>query len=174
MQRRRWLIILLCVVALFAALLIYANLKDAPLPDGFQADKILVEKSRHQLTLLKNGAAIKTYKIALANPTGNKVQEGDNRTPEGIYTIDRRNDKSGFHLALHVSYPNQFDIVRAQQAGVAPGGDIMIHGLRNGLGWIGKLHRLSDWTRGCMAVTNPEIEEIARAVPNGTAIEILP
>jgi murein L,D-transpeptidase YafK len=101
-------------------------------------------------------------------------REGDGRTPEGRYSIDSRNSRSRFHLALHISYPNADDRRTAQQRGVSPGGDIMIHGLPNGLGWLDKLHRKRDWTDGCVAVTNPEMEEIWAHVATGTAIEILP
>ncbi len=111
-------------------------------------------------------------KIGTAN--GPKDTEGDNKTPEGIYTIDSRNNKSRYHLSLHISYPNPKDIQHARTLGVSPGGNIMIHGIMNGLGWIGRLHRWFDWTKGCIGVTNPEIDEIARLVPNGTMVEIRP
>jgi len=139
------------------------------------ADKVLVEKALRRLTLFQNGKPIKTYKVALGkNPVGSKVQRGDGRTPEGSYFIDGKKSNSAFHLALHISYPNSGDKTRAESLGVAPGGDILIHGLRNGLGWLGPLHRLSDWTQGCIAVTNSEIEEIWKMVPNGTVVEIVP
>jgi len=139
------------------------------------ADKVLVEKALRQLTLFKDGKPIKTYKIALGpNPVGPKVQEGDGRTPEGLYTIEGRNPNSSFHLALRISYPNAADRTLAKSLGVPPGGDIMIHGIKNGFGWIGSVHRLSDWTQGCIAVTNSEIEEIWKMVPNGTVVEIVP
>ncbi|MGI8997269.1 MAG: L,D-transpeptidase family protein [Pyrinomonadaceae bacterium] len=107
-------------------------------------------------------------------PIGHKFQEGDSKTPEGKYVVDRRNPHSRFHLALHLSYPNEADVARAKRAGVSPGGDIMIHGIRNGFGWIGRLHRVTDWTEGCIAVTDSEIEEIWRAVPDKTEITIEP
>lgn len=102
------------------------------------------------------------------------MEEGDGRTPEGVYSIDRRKVKSTFHRALHVSYPNDDDLAQAKARSVSPGGDIMIHGLPNGLGFLGKLHLKGDWTAGCIAVTNPQIEEIWRAVPDGTKVEIVP
>jgi murein L,D-transpeptidase YafK len=139
------------------------------------ADKVIIEKKARRLTLLSKGHQIKVFKVALGrNPDGPKEKEGDNKTPEGFYIIDSRNTKSRYHLALHVSYPNLQDIQRAKQNGVLPGGNIMIHGIMNGLGWIGRFHRWIDWTKGCVAVTNPEIEEIARLVPNGTPVEIQP
>ena len=148
---------------------------DDPLPENVLADRVLVEKAQRRLTLLKSGQVLKTYKVALGrNPEGAKLQEGDGRTPEGIYTILNRKDDSAFHRALRISYPDEADRVRAQAAGVSPGGDIMIHGIKNGLGWLGSLHTTSDWTEGCIAVTDEEIEEIWRAVPDGTPVEIRP
>jgi murein L,D-transpeptidase YafK len=134
-----------------------------------------VEKAARRLTLFAGSMPLKTYRVALSRaPIGPKAQEGDQRTPEGIYSIDRRKEDSAFHRALHISYPNPSDLTQATQRGVAPGGDIMIHGLPNGRGWIGKLHRVRDWTSGCIAVTDAQIEEIWRAVPDGTPIEIRP
>jgi len=118
---------------------------------------------------------LKTYVVSLGrHPVGPKEREGDKRTPEGLYTIESHNPRSSFHRALKVSYPSAADRLAAEKRGVAPGGDIMIHGLRNGLGLIGRLQRGLDWTAGCIAVTNPEIEEICRVVPDGTPIEIRP
>jgi len=140
-----------------------------------KADKVLIEKKTRILILLSNGEVIHSYQIALGrNPEGAKEKEGDCKTPEGAYTIDSRNAKSSYHLALHISYPNAQDLHRAKQQGVSPGGEIMIHGIRNGLGWIGKFHRRLDWTKGCVAVTNDEIEEIGKLVANGTPVEIKP
>jgi len=139
------------------------------------ADKILIEKNARRLTLLSQGQVVKTYRIALGgNPEGPKEKEGDNKTPEGTYTIDGRNRKSGYHLSLHISYPNEKDRKRAKELGVSPGGQIMIHGIKNGFGWIGALHTYHNWTQGCIAVTNEEIEEIAALVPDGTPVEIRP
>jgi murein L,D-transpeptidase YafK len=140
-----------------------------------RADKILVEKKARRLTLFSKGQVIKTYKVVLGgNTIGPKEREGDNKTPEGSYTIDSRNENSRYHLSLHVSYPNDKDWKRAKELGVSPGGDIMIHGIRNGFGWVGSFHTWFDWTKGCIAVTDKEIEEIAALVPNGTAVEIRP
>jgi len=139
------------------------------------ADRILIEKSARRLTLISQGEVIKTYKIALGgNPIGPKERQGDNKTPEGIYVIDARNRDSRFHLSLHISYPNERDKNRAKELGVSPGGDIMIHGIKNGLSWTGDDHAAVDWTKGCIAVTNEEIEEIARLAPIGTIVEIRP
>jgi murein L,D-transpeptidase YafK len=163
--------ICLAALAVFGA----AHLNLHPLPPNVTADRVLVEKAARRLTLLRDGAALKIYRVSLGRaPVGSKEQEGDQRTPEGIYLIDFHKDDSDYHRALHVSYPEQRDIDRAAAAGVPPGCDIMIHGLPNGKGWIGAFHRRTDWTAGCIAVTNFEIEEIFRAVPDGTPIEIRP
>ena len=139
------------------------------------ADKVLVEKKERRLTLFSKGEVIKTYKIALGgNPVGPKVMQGDNKTPEGVYTIDSRNSNSEYHLSLHISYPNEKDKMRAKELGVSPGGDIMIHGIKNGLAWVGASHAKFDWTKGCIAVTDEEMQEIYRLVPNGTIVEIKP
>jgi L,D-peptidoglycan transpeptidase YkuD (ErfK/YbiS/YcfS/YnhG family) len=139
------------------------------------ADKVLIEKIERRLTLLSKGEVIKTYKIALGgNPVGPKERQGDNKTPEGTYIIDSRNSDSGYHLSLHISYPNEKDKIRAKELGVSPGGDIMIHGIKNGLSWVGAYHAEVDWTKGCIAVTDEEMEEIYKLVPNGTVVEIRP
>jgi murein L,D-transpeptidase YafK len=144
------------------------------IPKG-PADKVLIEKNERRLTLISKGKVLKTYQIALGgNPNGPKERQGDNKTPEGIYRIDSRNKGSRFHLALHVSYPNEKDKKRARELGVSPGGDIMIHGIKNGFSWVGDLHTEVDWTKGCIAVTDEEIEEIDKVVPNGTVVEIRP
>jgi len=141
--------------------------------DDVKADRVVVSKSKRLLMLLKNDEVIRQYRIALGeNPVGHKIRVGDSRTPEGEYVIDRRNPKSKYHLSIHISYPNETDRLEARKLNVAPGGEIMIHGLPNGMGWIGSLHALIDWTKGCIAVTDEEIEEIWRAVPDGTPIRI--
>jgi murein L,D-transpeptidase YafK len=166
-------LLVLCVAALAVAAAAYLNFD--PLPRDAVADRVLVEKSARRLTLLKNGGTLKTYRVALGRaPIGAKEYEGDQRTPEGIYSIDSHKPDSDYHLALHVSYPEQRDIDRAGAQGLSAGSDIMIHGLPNGRGWIGRFHRRTDWTAGCVAVTDFEIEEIYRAVPDGTPIELRP
>jgi murein L,D-transpeptidase YafK len=157
------------------ALLGVANVTSKPLPLGVTADRVVIEKAARRLTLWRGGQVLKEYRVALGRqPVGDKVQRGDNRTPEGVFVIDSRNANSSFHRALHLSYPDPAHAARAKQLGVDPGGDIMIHGIRNGLGWIGSLHRVMDWTEGCVALTNPEIDEVWRAVPDGTSVEIRP
>ncbi len=138
-------------------------------------DKILIEKNARRLMLISKGEVLKTYKIALGgNPIGPKERQGDNKTPEGTYVIDSRNRDSRYHLSLHISYPNERDKKRAKELGVSPGGNIMIHGIKNGFSWVGDSHTEVDWTKGCIAVTDEEIEEIDKLAPNGTIVEIRP
>ena len=148
---------------------------DDRLPNDTHANKVVVHKKECTLTLQDHGKLLQTYKIALGGePVGTKTKQGDHKTPEGSYVLERRNEHSRFYRSLHVSYPSADDQARAQKAGVDPGGDIMVHGLPNGFGWLGKSHRLRDWTDGCIAVTNEEMDEIWRAVADGTPIEINP
>ncbi|MES2819714.1 MAG: L,D-transpeptidase family protein [Pseudomonadota bacterium] len=148
---------------------------EEPLPAGSLADRVLVEKSKRLLTLFREDRPLKQYPISLGgDPLGHKVQEGDSRTPEGHYLIDFHKANSGYYRALHISYPNPADTDAARARGVAPGGAIMIHGIRNGLGWIGPLHRLLDWTAGCIALTDRQMQELWEAIPDGTPIEIRP
>ncbi|MBZ5552102.1 MAG: L,D-transpeptidase family protein [Acidobacteriia bacterium] len=140
-----------------------------------RADKVLIEKKARKLTLLQGTAVIQTYRIALgSHPIGPKQCQGDQRTPEGHYIIDARKKNSHYHWSLHVSYPNETDRAVARKRRCNPGGDIFIHGLPNGYGWLGKAHTAHDWTLGCVAVTDEEIEEIWRLVPKGTPVEIKP
>lgn len=139
------------------------------------ADRIVIEKKQRRLRLIAQGEVLKTYKIALGgDPNGPKVKQGDNKTPEGTYSIVSRNKDSRYHLSLHISYPNERDKKRANELGVSPGGNIMIHGIKNGFDWVGDFHANSDWTKGCIAVTNEEIEEIGKLARNGTVVEIRP
>ena len=139
------------------------------------ADKILIEKKARKLTLLRNGGVVRAYRVALGNhPEGPKVCQGDVRTPEGRYITDWRSKNGHYHWALHISYPNEMDRAAARNAKCNPGGDIFIHGLPNGYGWLGKAHTLHDWTLGCIAVTDQEIEEIWGLVPDQTIVEIKP
>jgi murein L,D-transpeptidase YafK len=139
------------------------------------ADSIVVEKQAHTLTLFFGGIPVRTYQVALGKqPKGDKIRIGDGRTPEGLYHIDARNPDSKYHMSLHISYPDVAHAQRAAALGVAPGGDIMIHGLPAAFADYGAAHRETDWTEGCIAVTDQEIEEIWRAVPNGAPIQIKP
>jgi murein L,D-transpeptidase YafK len=163
--------IAVCALAFY----LYAHHNWHPLPAGTTIDRIVVEKSAKRLSIFRDGKEIKSYRVALGrNPVGAKQEEGDMKTPEGIYKIDSRNAQSSFHLALHISYPSDEDNQRAAARGVSAGSDIMIHGIQNGRGWIGAFHRWKDWTAGCIALTDEEIEELWRVTPDGTTIEILP
>lgn len=137
--------------------------------------RVLVLKKEHKLELFEGANLIKTYSVALGRGgPGPKQRQGDHKTPEGTYEIDYRNTNSHFYRALHLSYPNQSDRERARKLGADPGGDVEIHGIRNGLEWVGSFHRLVDWTDGCIALTDPEIAEIWSLVPDGTPVEIRP
>ncbi len=149
------------------------RIRSAPLPEA--ADMILVRKGSRILSLMKDGEVFRSFRMALGkNPLGHKVFEGDGRTPEGFYTIDARRAASNFHKALRISYPRSDDVGRARALGASPGGAIMIHGLPNDVpaDYVG--HPYEDWTDGCIAVTNAEMDEIWKLVPSGTPIVILP
>jgi murein L,D-transpeptidase YafK len=136
---------------------------------------VLVHKRDRRMLLLRAGQVLREYTIALGgNPLGAKQELGDRRTPEGEYVLDWRNEDSEYHRSIHVSYPNEKDVRGAAERGVHPGGGIMIHGLPNGEGWIGEAHRGLDWTKGCIAVTDQEMDEIWELVDDGTPIEIRP
>lgn len=139
------------------------------------ADSIVVEKALRRLTLYRDGVRVKEYRIALGkNPFGRKVQIGDFKTPEGTYFIEGRNPQSRYYRALRISYPDMLDKLRAESMGLTAGGDIMIHGLPSGRELIGAYHRTTDWTEGCIAVTNQELDEIWAAIPDGAPIQIKP
>jgi murein L,D-transpeptidase YafK len=158
---------------LIACLMPLLDRPQTPLSHGVEADLIVVEKSTHHLNLFKDGQLLRSYRVAIGSGGQEpKAREGDARTPEGTYFIDRRNLHSCCHLALHISYPNAADTAAARAHGVSAGNDIEIHGLPNGLGWLGRWHRIVDWTNGCMAVTDSEMDEIWRVVPDRTRIVI--
>lgn len=164
----------LCTLAL-AVLLSAVLSPEASVDPAGKADKVLVFKSKRVLILLRDGEILKTYRIALGRqPKGHKTRAGDNKTPEGSYILDARNPNSNYHLSIRISYPNETDMLNAQRQGVTPGGDIMIHGLSNGTRKLDKYHRYLNWTNGCIAVTDREMEEIWNLVPEGTPIEIKP
>lgn len=158
-----------------SVLLLASTLVAAAKPLSEPVTAIVVEKAKRQLTLFNKKRAIKTYRIALGgNPLGHKQQEGDSKTPEGAYKIDAKNPYSSFHLSLHISYPNKEDRKSARNRGVMPGGAIMIHGTPEGLSIVNALGFYADWTAGCIAVSNSEVEEIYTSVKTGTPIFIRP
>lgn len=171
MHRKLLPVLLLLAFVAFAVLVLLPH-RTTPIPT---ADTVLVIKHDHTLTLFRDGRSIKQYTVALGRGgIGPKQIAGDNKVPEGTYRIVSRNPHSAFYRALRVGYPTPSQSAAAHSRGVDPGGDIMIHGIRNGLGWLGPAQRLVDWTKGCIAVTDPEMDQIWNAVPDGTPIEIRP
>ncbi|MBF2719621.1 L,D-transpeptidase family protein [Psychrobacter sp. NG254] len=145
-----------------------------PIPPSIVIDRVFVDKSDRVLKLMSDGKAIKSYRIALGgSPVGHKQQEGDQRTPVGVYTLDYKNENSIAHRSIHISYPNTADKAYAKKLGVSAGGDIMIHGQMNGFGYLALFNQRRDWTDGCIAVTNDEMDEIMAAVTLGTPIRIV-
>lgn len=139
-----------------------------------QVTRIVIKKSDHTLALYHDQTKLQSYKVSLGRSAGQKEVAGDHRTPEGFYIVDAKNPNSRFHRAFHISYPGTSDRLRAQKLGKDPGGDIEIHGQMNSLAWIGPLARHFDWTAGCIALTNSDIDAIWPMVPVGTAVQIEP
>jgi murein L,D-transpeptidase YafK len=143
------------------------------LPLEEPVDRIVIDKSDRTLALMRDGRMLRRYPMGLGfAPEGDKHRQGDGRTPEGTFRIDRRNDQSRFHLSLGLDYPQPEDIARAAEGGYSPGGDIFIHGQPAGI--EGRARLSGDWTEGCIAVTNANMEEIWRVTPLGTEVEIVP
>ncbi|MCT4614258.1 MAG: L,D-transpeptidase family protein [Marinifilaceae bacterium] len=140
---------------------------------NIKIDKIIVNKSEREMILLSKSDTIATYPISLGRePRHHKQFEGDMRTPEGIYYINDKNPNSNYYKNLGISYPNNKDIENAKKLGKDPGGMIKIHGMRNGFGFIGRFHLFVDWTQGCIALTDDEMEELYQNISVGTIIEI--
>ncbi|MCK5829714.1 MAG: L,D-transpeptidase family protein [Methylococcales bacterium] len=138
-------------------------------------DSILVNKTEKKMYLLSDGQKVREFDVVFGgNPIGHKQQQGDEKTPEGKYILDYKNADSSFYKSIHISYPNEDDIFNAKIKGVNPGGLIMIHGQKNGLDKLSWLYQRVNWTKGCIAVTNIEMDEIWAAVEVGIPIEILP
>lgn len=168
-------IIFAMVVILFSSLTIYNLYPENRLPSNVKIDHLIVFKSKRQLLAYADGKLLKTYKISIGlQPNGDKEFQGDNRTPEGTYLINDKNPNSICHKNLGISYPNNDDIKHAKRLGKPAGGDIKIHGLPNGLGFISKFHRWFGFTNGCLMVTNKEVDELYNAVKIGSQIEIKP
>ncbi|MBL7718506.1 MAG: L,D-transpeptidase family protein [Flavipsychrobacter sp.] len=162
-------------VLVFIILALLATEAKAGLPGYVVIDSIVVHKKQRKMCVYQEGEFVKSYRIALGpSPVGRKRYKGDNRTPEGLYYIEDKNPFSDYHKNLGISYPNDNDRARARRNGRSPGGDIKIHGLPNGKGYLGSSHARYDWTEGCIAVTNREIDELYRHVEVGAPINILP
>ncbi len=160
--------------ALTALLVIPAVASDVSLSPAVVADRVVVLKGERKLMLMKDGQALKVYHVSLgANPVGPKIHQGDHKTPEGEYVLDRHNSKSQYYRSIHISYPSSADRERAHRLGLSPGGDVFVHGLPNDYK-AAPNEDPGDWTDGCIAVTDAEMDEIWRAVPDGTPIEIKP
>jgi murein L,D-transpeptidase YafK len=172
-MKTMWLKLIICILVVSLGAISWAHWPESPLDSQDNVTEIVILKSKRELILYCGDKPLKTYRISLGrNPIGQKEKQGDMKTLEGEYTISGRNPNSSFHLSLRISYPTPEQSLLAQQKGLDAGGDIMIHGIRNGLGWIGKFQRITDWTLGCIAVTNSEIQEIYRLVPDGIKIQI--
>ena len=178
---RLWLCIclLLAVLAVFGVKSLGNIVSDfafnAELPAELQFDRLVVDKRARRLTAYAGGEAVREYRIALGwAPEGHKQMEGDGKTPEGLYFVDGKNPNSRYYKNLGVSYPNDADRAAAAALGVSPGGDIKIHGLPAGQGHLGAVHWMQDWTAGCIAVSNEEIDELYTRTSVGVPIEIRP
>ena len=148
-------------------LIVFSNLSFAAV------DLVKVDKSESKMYLLDGVTVIKEYHVAFGgNPKGHKQQEGDQRTPEGTYALDYKKEDSSFYRAMHISYPNSADLANAKKLGVSAGGFIMVHGQRNKLGWLSSLTQEFNWTNGCIALTNDEMDEFMDLVKVGTKIQI--
>lgn len=156
-------------------MIVYYFLPEKELPPNSKITKIIVLKSKRKMFVYSNDILLKTYIISLGkSPIGDKQFEGDNKTPEGTYFINAKNPNSVCYKNLGISYPDKTDISEAKKFGKSTGGDIKIHGLPNKQGFFGKFHRFKDWTNGCIAVTNKEIDELYESVEIGTPIIIIP
>ena len=157
-----WLLVLLCCVPVIS----WGNEK---------ADAVIVDKSDARLYLKRNGKVLRSFRVKFGSePQGHKVQQGDGRTPEGRYTLDYKNPHSRYHKSIHVSYPNAQDRANARRRGVDPGGDIMVHGQPNDWGWAWPDTQLFNWTDGCIALSNKDMDVVWSSVDVGTPILIRP
>ncbi len=169
------IIIRYTLLLLLIGIIVYYFYPEQQLPSNIKIDSLIVYKSKRELKAYSNGLLIKTYKVSLGkNPVGDKNFEGDKKTPEGIYFINAKNPNSGYYKNLGISYPDKQDIEISKKLRKSTGGDVKIHGLRNGIGLIGKFQRWYDWTAGCIALTDQEVDELYNTVDVGTKIEIKP
>lgn len=167
--------LIVSMIVLMSAVLNTSVQAQLPYLTANRADLVIIYKSERLLQLKRNGQVIRSFNIALGvEPEGHKRIEGDGRTPEGVYTLDWRNADSQFYRSIHVSYPGKQDHDTASRWDASPGGLIMIHGLPNGRRASEVGHPRNDWTNGCIAVTNEEMDEIWASVEDGTTIIIFP
>ena len=171
-RRLAWLMLAAALGVLAARLFLPPARMPLPPLTG-EVERIVIEKAARRMSLIQNGKTVRSYRIALGfTPDGDKQRQGDGKTPEGEFTIDRRNDRSAFHLSLGLDYPRAEDRAEAARAAVDPGGDIFIHGQPDALSEGFRLG--GDWTAGCVALTNAEMREIWQVAPLGTKVEIHP
>lgn len=159
----------------FAVASMQNSLSSSTVADIGKIDLVVVTKSTSSMALLRDGKILRRYRIALGDsPTGHKLTEGDQRTPEGRYILDYKKSDSAYYRAIHISYPNDEDKLRANALGIQPGGQIMIHGQNPKSDLSAEEAQQYNWTDGCIAITNPQMDELWRAIDEGTPIEILP
>ena len=142
---------------------------------GDEVQLVRVLKEQRKLQLISEGKVLREFSVVLgSDPAGHKQREGDGRTPEGRYVLDYKKADSAFHRAIHISYPNANDAESAKARGVPPGGQVMIHGQKNGLGWLAFISQHFDWTNGCIALSNGDMDVVWDSVKAGTPVEIRP
>jgi murein L,D-transpeptidase YafK len=174
MQTRSDILRVIAFLMMLAPVMVAVPLRTAPAAVP-PVELVLVYKSRQTMLLLKGNEVVRSYKVALGrNPRGRKQEAGDCRTPEGSYIIDRHTKGSRFYRALHISYPSREDLAAARNHGRSAGGEIMIHGLPKGFEDLAGLHFKRNWTKGCIAVDNAEMDELWQLVADGTPIVIMP
>ena len=162
------------VVKIIAAVFVFLLYTGAAYSEQM-ADMVIVEKSESRLYLMRTGEAFASFHVAFgSNPEGHKQQQGDERTPEGKYVLGYKNAGSAFYKSIHISYPNTKDREEARKRGVRPGGDIMIHGQKNGYGQFAIIAQRFNWTNGCIALSDRDMDLVWNAVKPGTPIEIRP
>jgi murein L,D-transpeptidase YafK len=165
----------IALLALFALSLGFCVVAGASQSPAGTVDRVVVYKSKRRLILLSGGKRLRSYRVALGgSPVGPKRREGDHRTPEGHYMLDARNEQSHYYKAFHISYPNAQDAAKAKEMGVSPGGDIMLHALPKEYSWAGKMQALYDWTDGCIAISDEEMDELWTLIKVPTPIDIYP
>lgn len=170
----RFIVLSLSLLMLISSTLFSSATFASAMASG-KADLVVVTKSEASMAILRQGKVLKKYRIAMGdNPVGHKLTEGDQRTPEGRYILDYKKSDSAYYRAIHISYPNDEDRLRADALGISPGGQIMIHGENPNSSLTPEEAQMYNWTDGCIAITNAEMDELWRAIEPGTPIEIWP